>query len=95
MKGININLSTHLWRVWPLPEEKYLRQNRRRQQETRKFKQKEAPATRKAFPGTKFIRIMEQTPKYNTGSQTKSKTKNIRETAKSNAAQLERQKVKE
>lgn len=50
---------------------------------------------RKAFPGTKFIRIMEQTPKYNTGSQTKSKTKNIRETAKSNAAQLERQKVKE
>lgn len=62
---------------------------------TRKFKQKEASATRKAFPGTKCTRTVEQTPKYNTGSQTKLKNKNIGETAKSSAAQLERQELEE
>lgn len=38
---------------------------------------------------------MDKTPKYNTGSQTKQKNKNIREVAKSNAAQLERQELEE
>jgi len=95
MKGANINLSTHLWRTRPRKKEKHLRQNRRRQQETRKFNQKEASATRKAFPGTKLIRTMEQTLKCNTGSQTKLKNKNIRETAKRNAAQLDRQELEE
>lgn len=51
---------------------------------------KEACTTLKVFPGTKCIWAMEQTPKYNSGSPTKLKSKNMKETANSNAAQLER-----